>query len=568
MLPRMRLANGMPSPLAILVDAIMIQAIYRGSRPLLDRLATAIGGNVVRVSFSPQTFEPDTCVISVGNNWLIGMAGTTNKDQWLAHLASGFSQVRDTQTDSRVVQSFYVGEQQVEQPIRDIIGDARSSRVHVSGHSYGAAASFIFAAHQARRNPHPATIDLLTFGEPMSYDATIAGRRPDAHVAIIAGSDALVSATEPNGVDPVSMTPYPGRLLDLGGVVSWATSGATWRHFGNAYQLTGRRLVAVDWFQGIIGGTTKARQAELLLNIPWFQEHYMGSSYLAKALANFVRSEESRGPMSALITIAGMALSGETVTAETRGETMDFRNSFAGQCTRAIIAQYYSEGRISTAQRDALISLLNSSLTAATFQAGINASERFHAWNGIWNDGLPPDVNAQVAAGLVNASNQIDVTGTFVPGAPTPSPGFRWLWRGAAAEIAAETSGGGITISSAVVRAESVVQAVNSTRKRVEIPEVAEAAPGGTLPKEFLASVAKVANGSYGIVIDNEVVATFRSKNVAKSEAKGVNRMLKGLQKSQGFDINQFIGSLGRVVTSASGEEGLNNGLAVPMPGF
>ncbi len=99
------------------VNAVLIDALYHKRRDVVDAYAAISGSSVVAYDVDPTTFAPDYCVLQKDNNFLVVIAGTTNKPQWASHIGSSFWPSFDPIVNQTVVGSFQIGEAQIELPI-------------------------------------------------------------------------------------------------------------------------------------------------------------------------------------------------------------------------------------------------------------------------------------------------------------------------------------------------------------------------------------------------------------------------------------------------------------------
>src|SRR5579863_8863154 len=139
--------QGQPSYEAVFVNELLIDCIYHGRMDVIQLFCTNQNVKLIGFEIDPSTYPPDWAVFQDGNNYLVVIAGTTNKAQWACHLGSGFYPFPDIVLNTTVVSSFALGEALIEAKILNLIADRENATVRFTGHSYGAAIALIMAAH-------------------------------------------------------------------------------------------------------------------------------------------------------------------------------------------------------------------------------------------------------------------------------------------------------------------------------------------------------------------------------------------------------------------------------------
>ncbi len=209
------------------INAVLIESLYQRDRSIAEQYAEVTGSTLKAWVVDPSTFPPDYCVFKNGNDYLIVLAGTTNKPQWAWHIASAYLPLYDQTFGNSVVGSFKVGEAAVEQSIFNEIFDIPPSTIRITGHSYGAAAGFILGVHLQFYAHPPTEIQLMTFGEPKSYGRKLSYNE-FFHCRIV------------NEKDPVPYAPPAAAMMfGLGSVLNTVllVEGVRFIHFGTKFYM-------------------------------------------------------------------------------------------------------------------------------------------------------------------------------------------------------------------------------------------------------------------------------------------------------------------------------------------
>jgi hypothetical protein len=301
------LRDGSPNPSAMFINALLCQGLYRESTEAFLQYARISESTLQRFDAHKETFRPDTGILmDSARNQLVIFDGTTNAPQWVAHVGSCLFPAADMTLDIPAVGSFYVGEGIIEPDLFRVTDQANGAQLLISGHSYGAAAANIFAHHLTRRSPGPASIDLMTFGEPYSFGEVSLLPRLDSHNRIIAAATENVDPDTPDAIDPVTLVPPPSlTFLKLNPLLAIPLTilGIRWKHSGTAWYLTVETLKRAPDVGFVTDRIPYLKDAEFVSNLPFINQHLMGSSYLPKALDAWQRSGMNR-ELAALLPLA------------------------------------------------------------------------------------------------------------------------------------------------------------------------------------------------------------------------------------------------------------------------
>lgn len=238
--------DGTPREDAAFVNMVLISALYENDqRPFVD-YATRVGGRFVYWSRTPETYEPDTAVIIAGGEALVIMAGSTNNAQFIGHAGGALAPIADLLTPidpigtAQCNASFLIGQALVEPNIDAAILPIGLGPVRIAGHSYGGAASHIYARHLVNSTHRPTQTELMTFGQPRTYDGRPARQEPDYYARIINPTNPSTYQYENLFVDPVCTS--PPAIIQLARLGFFAKSlqkfvGFFWSHHGQPFLL-------------------------------------------------------------------------------------------------------------------------------------------------------------------------------------------------------------------------------------------------------------------------------------------------------------------------------------------
>jgi hypothetical protein len=319
-------ADGSPNASAMYVNAMLCSAIYHQDESPWKAFAAATGTTFQTLVYDRFSYEPDYAVIQGDGECLVIFDGTTNSAQWVGHGISAFFPLSDQQLKYDlpfgpfVVGSFYLGENVVEGAITDLIAPSTGGVVRIAGHSYGAAAAFIFARHMGVSAINPSRIELMTFGQPKAYDGSTAGRFPDFYARII--NKVLVSGTQSvyGGVDPVTLCPFSflsyGRYFDfLSGARFFkplkAILGLGWQHHGQPWIMEGGNLYLSDVWQNNLGLIPTYDIYIFTANLVNAALHFMDQSYLPNARAAWIASGENGAAAAGRLSRRGVKQQGQ-----------------------------------------------------------------------------------------------------------------------------------------------------------------------------------------------------------------------------------------------------------------
>lgn len=238
--------DGRPREDAAFANLVLLAALYAGDQNPFIEYAARMEGGLVYWSRTPTTYEPDTAVIVAQGEALVLHAGSTNNAQFLGHAGGAIVPVADPLTPitpigiAQVNGSFLIGQALVESHVDAAIAQIGLGPVRIAGHSYGGAASHIYARHLVNSSHRPSRTELMTFGQPRTFDARHAVREPDYYARIINAALPGLYQYENLYVDPVCTSP-PAiiQLAKLGFVGKFLQkfAGFYWSHHGEPWLL-------------------------------------------------------------------------------------------------------------------------------------------------------------------------------------------------------------------------------------------------------------------------------------------------------------------------------------------
>jgi hypothetical protein len=284
-------SDGTASEAAMFVNTVLLQGLYNSDQSPFDSYAAAVGGEVKAFNSNVSSYNPDYGAIAVGNQLLIVIAGTTNIPQWAYHTASAFFPAFDPVTNDLVVGSFWAGEQLIEDALNQLCQPFLNNGVIlIAGHSYGAAAAYIFATHLVVNNPN-LPVFLMTFGEPYTYGQVGRLPSPAAHLKIVACLTDDFIPSDPVGIDPVTLSP-PGILQFFKFAqnipIFASLLGLKWKASGTRQILTANRLYP-PYTSFDPASVPFVAEGQLVINLPYVNEHFVNPSYESKALNAYQR---------------------------------------------------------------------------------------------------------------------------------------------------------------------------------------------------------------------------------------------------------------------------------------
>lgn len=568
------LRRSSPNPQACLVMASLIEAMYRQNRAWANSVATAIDAEIVAWVVDPSTFPPDYLVIKGPWGNLVACAGTTNKPQWIAHMASGFGGVIDQFTGTSAVRSFFVGEQAIEPGIRAALGNIAGQRIFLTGHSYGAAAAHIFGVHLRFWGGRPLAANMLTFGEPMAFSKSPPVPSVGTHLRLVGSKNPIDRGTYPLGIDPVTLTPPPrGGAFDVVGnfVQAVGAGAADWQHRGSQYGISEEAIVETSWFHRWHEGINEVQASAFFLNAPNFAEHYAKDSYLKKSVLAYLRGTRTT-VLDGLLSFAG----GVPMPNPFRSSIPPgvFAQSPAGVLCITYLNELSLGGRLTVRQAsDMRRSLLtdNSGSSGVAFLAFINDPDNFREYDTPNSTGgfvvrraffaqLPSEDIRNTFAAIISS---VAMFGVQPPAMRTATDAAN-----AAIQSVAASPPPPAPQTPAQVRAMVVMDAVNNGVPPPPPPSLPEPIASTALPVSFLAQVVRSASGEYLVTLSGEALILYATKSRAKIQAKAINKMFNDMRFSQGFEIDKFTERIRDALSAVSGGEGLINGIPVPLPGF
>lgn len=292
-------ADGMPLPGAAFLNAVLCSALYHGDRSAFDQAATLLGGQVVFFETDPTTFVPDCGIIQCGSQFLIIFDGTTNIPQVISYCTGAIIPNPDTLVPTSTFpalcnQGFLLGMSKRAPSIDPILASVSAPQVYLAGHSYGAAAAFVYGRQLANRSPAPQPVEIMTFGEPRAYDARDALHEPGYHARLIAQDDIAPNFIEvQQPIDPVTAVPPAiiqfGKIGTVARVVK-SVIGVNWTHHGTPWMLRSNFIGAGQPTPFIARFIPSAEITVVLSNISHTDLHLMDTSYLTRILAWWQKS--------------------------------------------------------------------------------------------------------------------------------------------------------------------------------------------------------------------------------------------------------------------------------------
>ncbi len=232
------LDNGLINPSAMYVNALLCSALYHEDRRPFDLYARIAGATVVDFNADVEAFQPDRGILTCGNDSLVVLSGTTNIPQWIVHLASSVWPMQDPITQTTCFGTSLVGLALIENDIVRALTGKLGGNVRVTGHSYGAGAAYILAEHLVYRPSPPASVSLMTLGEPNTYGLSGLLTPPRWHFRVITVSGQSSTPLLPDQVDPVTKMPPPSMMFfGFGKIIKLGTAlfGLKWQRAGQAY---------------------------------------------------------------------------------------------------------------------------------------------------------------------------------------------------------------------------------------------------------------------------------------------------------------------------------------------
>lgn len=249
------LYDGSPNPAAMYVNSLLIDGLYRQDRTPFQEYAGIAGATLAAFESNPITFTPDYGVLLTAEDALVVFAGTTNSAQWVAHIASAYFPLIDSDSGNSVVGSFYLGLNDIELAVTNAIRPEIRRNLILTGHSYGAGSLKIFADHIAASARPPGNISLMTFGEPKSTGALIFTPPTYQHLRIVGSVPQRRQPDDAIGLDPVTFSP-PGVLQIFKFALTIALPlsflGLKWRHFGSAWGLSENGMSVVTAYDNFL----------------------------------------------------------------------------------------------------------------------------------------------------------------------------------------------------------------------------------------------------------------------------------------------------------------------------
>lgn len=292
-------SDATPNESAAFVNAVLIAGLYHQDQAPFSQYASFVQGTVGAFASDPDTFEPDYGVITAGGEALVVFGGTTNNAQTVQHCASSFFPAQDSAVPLALsgrpfaVGSFLMGTKIVEPIIEAAISSIGTGIVRISGHSYGAAASLIFGRHLSNAVARPTRVELITFGEPMSYDGRPAVSEPDFHARFVAVPEGQIQFEQNMHVDPVSIMPTGSlEIFQLAKVVKFARGlfALSWAPYGDCYKINSTASKFVEPLPFGLAVIPYRGAADIVFNAQYLPLHYMDPSYLPKVTALWQRS--------------------------------------------------------------------------------------------------------------------------------------------------------------------------------------------------------------------------------------------------------------------------------------
>lgn len=183
-------SDGQPIYPIVFQNLVLIDALYHERRDILTGFAGYAEATIEALSIDPTTFPPDYVVFKSGFDYLMVVAGTTNKPQFASHVISSYCPIPSFTLDTSAVASFYYGALRILPTIRAAIPPDRRNRIHVTGHSYGAAAAHAVCSELNNERGKTEFMELQTFGEPKVFGKRDIGAGYN-HVRIVNEGDVV-----------------------------------------------------------------------------------------------------------------------------------------------------------------------------------------------------------------------------------------------------------------------------------------------------------------------------------------------------------------------------------------
>lgn len=288
-------ADGLPNAAALFVNAVLTAALYHEDEIPWKTYATSIGGNFKDFLANKNTVEPDFGVILCNGEALVCFGGTTNSAQWCNHICSAIIPNIDFQVPLTtggspfVVDSFHYGLSIVESRIDAAINSIGTGKIRIGGHSYGAGCGFIYGRHLASSTLPPIRTELMTCGEPRTYDGRIPVKDVDVHFRMIAANDPVGAP----GADPVPLTPTGGlQLFSFLKYVKFLKPllSFSWTYWGQGWFINNTDIVMGPGLPIFVDAILPLYAVTLGDQLQYADLHLSDTSYLPKAQAAWKRS--------------------------------------------------------------------------------------------------------------------------------------------------------------------------------------------------------------------------------------------------------------------------------------
>ncbi len=319
------------------------------------------------------------------------------------------------------------------------------------------------------------------------------------------------------------------------------------------------------------------RIASFGLNWPYFNQHLMTSSYLPKAIANYEDGQRSLVIDRLIERHLGGMVGGPALPVVPLRQGAGMFSQTSGGINVLVLSRVYEGNRTLTFQQAEIINQLveeSADDTGADFRAQLIQRnnwfvERETFFRGRFHVNIMPRQSLIDEFGLASQ----------VPNRNAPPPAPTILQanqndanRGVAATVMdAPTPGSWATPrvppTPQAALAQRAIVAANTGSPAV-VPQPERTAAAVPIPKQFLATTAKIGDGQYAVLIDGEAVVSFSTKSRARSHAKSYNRIVKNLREAWGFEIDNFAERLRGQLIQLSGAEGIANGMTTPLPGY
>lgn len=237
--------DGSPRPDAAYVNMVLICALYFQERKPFDLYAGHVGGTVAYFDDNVTSYPPQVGVIASGRDALVVLAGSTVAMQIVGHVGGTLVPIPDIQVPcavgvAQVNASFHLGAELQKSPIFTALQNAGLGNVGLTGHSYGGSCAHIISRWLANSTSRPQRNQLMTFGQPRTYDARPAIVEPDYYARVIYTAEPDTYQYENFVVDPVCTSP-PAiiQLAKIGIVAKFLQKflGFFWDHHGEPWLL-------------------------------------------------------------------------------------------------------------------------------------------------------------------------------------------------------------------------------------------------------------------------------------------------------------------------------------------